>query len=114
VAWMISSRGITALVSDRFMQPDPVGGHLTDPQTLNLYAYVTQQSSRSNPSDRPRLSLSCQHTENNGSTCQQMQVGKNKDGKAQMAWVLSPGWFHWRRSCCRWLRPNEDPSGGWL
>jgi RHS repeat-associated protein len=28
----------------RFMSPDPLGGHLTDPQTLNKYAYV-----RNNP-----------------------------------------------------------------
>jgi len=28
----------------RFMTPDPLGGHLTDPQTLNKYAYV-----RNNP-----------------------------------------------------------------
>ena len=24
----------------RFMSPDPLGGHLEDPQTLNKYSYV--------------------------------------------------------------------------
>jgi RHS repeat-associated protein len=71
----------------RFMQPDPGGGHLEDPQTLNRYAYV-----RNNPlslTDPTGLDfyLSCQHSDNNGSTCQQMQVGTDKNGNAQMAWV---------------------------
>jgi RHS repeat-associated protein len=72
---------------ERFMQPDPGGGHLEDPQTLNRYAYV-----RNNPlslTDPTGLDfyLSCGHTDNNGSTCQQMQVGTDKNGNAQMAWV---------------------------
>jgi len=71
----------------RFMSPDPMGGHVEDPQTLNRYAYV-----RNNPlslTDPTGLDfyLSCQHTDSNGSTCQQMQVGTDKNGNAQMAWV---------------------------
>lgn len=71
----------------RWMTPDPMGGHVEDPQTLNRYAYA-----RNNPvsiTDPTGLDfyLSCQHTDSNGSTCQQMQVGTDKNGNAQMAWV---------------------------
>jgi len=71
----------------RFMSPDPMGGHLTDPQTLNRYAYV-----RNNPlslTDPTGLdfALSCTQTKDNGSTCQSQQVGTDKNGNAVNAFV---------------------------
>jgi RHS repeat-associated protein len=71
----------------RFMSPDPMGGHRQDPQTLNRYAYV-----RNNPlslTDPTGLDfyLSCTPANGGTSTCKQMQVGTDKNGKAQMAWV---------------------------
>jgi RHS repeat-associated protein len=71
----------------RFMSPDPLGGHLEDPQTLNRYAYA-----RNNPvslTDPTGLDsyLTCTHTDQNASTCQQETVGYDKNGNAQTAWV---------------------------
>jgi RHS repeat-associated protein len=71
----------------RFMQPDPMGGHLEDPQTLNRYAYV-----RNNPlslADPTGLDfyLSCTQTKDNASTCQSQTVGYDKNGNAQTATV---------------------------
>jgi RHS repeat-associated protein len=78
----------------RFMTPDPIfisPARLTDPQGLNLYAYV-----RNNPlslTDPTGLDsyLSCTHTNDNASTCQQVDNGSEKiwvqgqtvDGKFQ-------------------------------
>jgi RHS repeat-associated protein len=61
----------------RFMQPDPVGGHNEDPQTLNRYAYV-----RNNPlslTDPTGLDfyLSCQKA---GDTCQKDAAGNLVQG----------------------------------
>jgi len=61
----------------RFMQPDPVGGHNDDPQTLNRYAYV-----RNNPlslTDPTGLDfyLSCQKA---GDTCQKDAAGNLVQG----------------------------------
>lgn len=71
----------------RFMTPDPLGGHLEDPQTLNKYAYV-----RNNPTtltDPTGLDsyLSCTQTKDNASTCQSQTVGYDANGKAQTATV---------------------------
>jgi RHS repeat-associated protein len=68
----------------RFMTPDPMGGHLEDPQTLNRYAYV-----RNNPlslTDPTGLDsyLTCQQA---SSTCQSQTVGYDKNGNAQTALV---------------------------
>ena len=62
----------------RFTSPDPLGGHLYDPQTLNKYAYV-----RNNPlslTDPSGLDfyLTCTHTKDNGDTCQQVNNGGQK------------------------------------
>ena len=73
----------------RFMSPDPLGGHLEDPQTLNKYVYV-----RNNPlslTDPTGLdfALSCTVAKDgsNASTCQSVQVGTDKDGNKQYATV---------------------------
>jgi RHS repeat-associated protein len=60
----------------RFMTPDPLGGHLEDPQTLNRYAYV-----RNNPlslTDPTGLDfyLQCTQNDDNKQTCNQVQMGK--------------------------------------
>ena len=78
----------------RFMSPDPVfisAARLTNPQSLNLYAYV-----RNNPlnlTDPTGLDayLSCTSTKDNATTCQQVENGGEKiwvqgqtvDGKFQ-------------------------------
>jgi len=64
----------------RFMTPDPMGGHLEDPQTLNKYAYV-----RNNPvtlTDPTGLDIWLQGCgKENTSTCQNNYVGTtDKDG----------------------------------
>ncbi len=71
----------------RWMTPDPMGGHVEDPQTLNRYAYARNNPTSLTDPTGLDFYLSCQHTDNNGSTCQQMQVGTDKNGNAQMAWV---------------------------
>jgi RHS repeat-associated protein len=68
----------------RFMSPDPLGGHLEDPQTLNRYVYV-----RNNPlnlTDPTGLDfyLTCKEQ---SSTCQSQTVGYDKNGNAQTALV---------------------------
>ena len=62
----------------RFSSPDPLGGHLYDPQTLNKYAYV-----RNNPlslTDPSGLDfyLTCTHSDQNAETCQQVDNGGQK------------------------------------
>jgi len=62
----------------RFMSPDPLGGHLEDPQTLNRYAYA-----RNNPliyTDTTGLDFNLDCAKNNGTTCQGGQT-YYKDGK---------------------------------
>ena len=64
----------------RFITPDPLGGHLEDPQTLNKYAYV-----RNNPitlTDPTGLDIWLQGCgKENTSTCQNNYVGTtDKDG----------------------------------
>jgi len=67
----------------RFMAPDPMGGHLEDPQTLNRYSYV-----RNNPlnlTDPTGLDfyLKCTDDENH-SGCTQVQIDANNKNKT---WV---------------------------
>ena len=63
----------------RFMTPDPLGGHLEDPQTLNKYAYV-----RNNPTtltDPTGLDIWLQGCgKENTSTCQNNYVGTTDNG----------------------------------
>lgn len=71
----------------QFMSPDPLGGHMEDPQTLNRYVYA-----RNNPlsfSDPTGLdfAIGCTQTKDNASTCQSKTVGKDKDGNDQQAFV---------------------------
>ena len=66
----------------RFMSPDPMGGHLLDPQTLNRYAYV-----RNNPlnlTDPTGLDFYLQCTdEKNHNGCTQVQI----KGSSTPTWV---------------------------
>jgi RHS repeat-associated protein len=72
----------------RFMSPDPIGGHLEDPQTLNRYAYV-----RNNPvnlTDPTGLDFNLNCDKNNGTTCQGgHQYYKDEDGNYQQTVVKS-------------------------
>ena len=70
----------------RWFSPDPLGGHLEDPQTLNKYAYVRNNpTSLTDPTGLDSY-LICTPTDQNASTCQQQRVG-GTDKSPQMAWV---------------------------
>ena len=71
----------------RFMTPDPMGGHLENPQSLNKYAYVLNNpTSLTDPTGLDSY-LSCTQTKDNASTCQSQTVGYDANGKAQTATV---------------------------
>jgi hypothetical protein len=62
----------------RFVSPDDVGGHLEDPQPLNLYSYVANNSlSRTDPSGHD-FWQSCQEE---SSECGHQVIGTGTDGK---------------------------------
>lgn len=68
----------------RFLSPDPTGGHLEDPQTLNRYSYVGNNPlSRTDPTGLD-FYLQCQTASN---TCASQTVGFDKSGNAQTALV---------------------------
>jgi RHS repeat-associated protein len=63
----------------RWLTPDPDGGHLENPQTLNKYVYAgNNPTSVNDPSGRD-FYLACTHADDNSnsSTCQQVQNGSN-------------------------------------
>ena len=61
----------------RWMTPDPDGGHLENPQTLNKYTYAgNNPTSLNDPSGRD-FYLACTQTKDNSNTCQQVQNGSN-------------------------------------
>lgn len=69
----------------RFMSPDPLGGHLEDPQTLNKYSYVANNPlTRTDPTGLD-FNLQCTQTKDNASTCQggvQGTTATDADGKS--------------------------------
>jgi len=63
----------------RFLSPDDVGGHLEDPQTLNLYSYVANNPlSRTDPTGHD-FWQSCDKA---SSTCGNQQIGTDSNGNA--------------------------------
>jgi hypothetical protein len=73
-----------ATVVGRFLSPDPTGGHLEDPQTLNRYSYVGNNPlSRTDPTGLD-FYLQCQTASN---TCASQTVGFDNSGNAQTALV---------------------------
>jgi len=68
----------------RFISPDPLGGHLENPQSLNKYAYALNNPI--NLTDPTGLDsyLTCQNV---SSTCREQIVGYDKDGNAQKTLV---------------------------
>jgi RHS repeat-associated protein len=70
-----------------FMSPDPMGGHLEDPQTLNRYVYVRNNPLSLTDPTGMDFYLQCTQTKDNSSTCQSQQVGTDNQGKAVMATV---------------------------
>ena len=71
----------------RFLSPDPLGGHLENPQSLNKYVYALDNPLTNTDPTGLDSYLQCTHTDKNGSTCQQETVGYDKSGNAQKAWV---------------------------
>lgn len=62
----------------RFMSPDDLGGHLEDPQTLNLYSYVANNPlSRTDPSGHD-FWQSCDKA---SPTCGMQKIGTDVNGK---------------------------------
>jgi RHS repeat-associated protein len=54
----------------RFMSPDPMGGQQEDPQSLNRYAYVRNNSLNLTDPTGLNFNLTCKQTRDNASTCQ--------------------------------------------
>src|SRR5260221_14333152 len=70
----------------RFMSPDPLGGHLENPQSLNRYTYALNNPlSYTDPTGLDSY-LECTPTRDNNQTCQRMRVG-GTDKDPQMDWV---------------------------
>jgi RHS repeat-associated protein len=68
----------------RFMSPDPLGGHLEDPQTLNRYVYAGNNPLRFSDPTGLDFYLQCQTA---SSSCASQTVGFDKNGVAQTALV---------------------------
>jgi RHS repeat-associated protein len=63
----------------RWMSPDPFGGSLSDPQTLNKYAYVRNNPTSLTDATGLDFYLTCTSTNDNSQTCQQVNNGGQKD-----------------------------------
>ena len=59
----------------RFLSPDSVGGHLENPQTLNLYAYAGNNPANFTDPDGHDFYLACTPAKDNASTCQGGHAG---------------------------------------
>jgi RHS repeat-associated protein len=68
----------------RFVTPDPTGGHLEDPQTLNKYAYVRNNSLSLTDSTGLDSYLQCPQA---SSACGQQTVGYDANGNVQTTLV---------------------------
>lgn len=71
----------------RFMSPDPLGGHLENPQSLNKYAYALNNPLTNTDPTGLDSYLQCTSTKDNASTCQSQTVGYDSKGNAQTATV---------------------------
>ncbi len=71
----------------RFLSPDPTGGHLINPQSLNRYAYALNNPLTNTDPTGLDSYLQCTQTKDNASTCQSQVVGYDKNGNAQTATV---------------------------
>lgn len=72
----------------RFMSPDPLGGHLELPQSLNKYAYVMNNPLTLTDSTGLDFSLGC--AKDNGTTCQGGSTYyKNADGDYKQTLISS-------------------------
>jgi RHS repeat-associated protein len=71
----------------RFLSPDPLGGHLENPQSLNKYAYALNNPLTNTDPTGLDSYLQCTQSNTNASTCQSQTVGHDKDGNAQTATV---------------------------
>ena len=72
----------------RFMSPDPLGGHLEDPQTLNKYSYVANNPlSRTDPTGLDFNLTGCGST--NTATCNNNMVGTSDAKSKFTATIIS-------------------------
>ncbi|MEO6830020.1 MAG: RHS repeat-associated core domain-containing protein [Acidobacteriaceae bacterium] len=72
----------------RFMSPDPLGGHLEDPQTLNKYSYVANNPlSRTDPTGLDFNLTGCGST--NTATCNNNMVGTSDANGRFTATIIS-------------------------
>src|ERR1700691_2460567 len=71
-------------IAGRFMSPDPLGGHLENPQSLNKYVYgLNNPLTNTDPTGLDSY-LQCQTA---SSTCASQTVGYDSNGNAQNALV---------------------------
>jgi RHS repeat-associated protein len=90
----------------RFMSPDPLGGHLVNPQSLNKYAYVLNNPLTLTDPTGLDSYLQCGQA---SSTCASQTVGYDKDGKAQTA--LVQGVTNSDKSFTATVIGNANPDG---
>jgi len=74
----------------RFMSPDPTGGHLENPQSLNKYSYALNNPLTNTDPTGLDSYLQCTQTNDNASSCQSQTVGYDKNGNAQTAGQTPP------------------------
>jgi RHS repeat-associated protein len=70
----------------RFMSPDPLGGHMENPQSFNKYSYALNNPLTNTDPTGLDSYLQCTQGKDNASTCQSQRVG-GTDKDPQMATV---------------------------
>jgi RHS repeat-associated protein len=91
----------------RFLSPDPLGGHLENPQTLNKYAYVANNPLTATDPTGLDSYLQCN---DNSTACGLEVVGYDKHGQAQ--WANVQGVYDYdNRTFTATVIGNENSDG---